>query len=201
MAPIVTIEPNAESPITHANRRNVMRRISRNETSSNAEHELFFLGQRPHLENTVSTMNPNVLNGRFKCSDIFPLVKLDLLRDQDRNNSERAKMAQHVAIKMAGSLAEAFTGEETHNSKLVLRVNVTVVYNGLYVSKANDRIKGVFGRGTTKGRGLPNLRYLTVSIFETGAVAVARQLSSSDGCRCGDKTCQAGGNTSVLWEL
>jgi hypothetical protein len=172
-----------------------MPRLSKIETSSNAEQELSFLGRKPQLENSISTMNLNVLKDRYKCCDIFPMVKLELLRDQDKNQRDRVELAKTVAGSMADSLTETFAGDALR-SKLVLRINmITVVSNGCCPSR--DRIKGLFGRGKAQGKGLAKL---TVSYClycrETGAVAVAKQISRSEE-RSRDEKC----GKTVLMEL
>ena len=129
----------------------------------NAEEEIKLLRERPTLQSSVSSVYLDELKDRFQCSDIYPRVRLDLVREQDRRNPKRVELAQAVAQKMAVSLLENYSGEE-NSSKLILLISISVVSNGRYSP-------------TSRKKGLAKLT-ACYCIFrrDSGAVAVSKQL-------------------------
>jgi hypothetical protein len=147
------------------------------ENSSNAEYALSALADKygHYLANLVSTMDLSVLKGHFNCADVCPIVKVDLLREKDRNRSKRTDLAQLIRDTMQTFLSENFTGNPK-DSKLVLRVNVCVVSDGSH--SYNERFSNMVGRGKAQGYGLSKLT-VSYCLFSrvSGKVVVAKQLS------------------------
>ena len=172
------------------------------ETTDNVSSELKSFSQGCCLKTSLSSMNLNVLQDRYRCCDIYPRVRLDLARKQDRKSSKRLELAEDVANCMAKSLSQTFTGSES-NSKLVLRIHITVVSNGNGTIK--QRIADVLGRGKDKGKGLSKLTVAyCLYCRETGNIAVSKQLSRDEshcGCSSNNLDTQKRRSKAVLLEL
>jgi hypothetical protein len=157
------------------------------ENSTNAENALKSLVEEGELMNTIPKMNLLVLKERFKCSDVFPVVEIDLVRSQDRDSPRRVELAVQVATAMTrSSMFETFTGKE-RESKLLLAIKITVVSDGC---QRNEKMTDLMGKVMgTKGKGLAKvtISYCLVS-RETGEVAVAKQISRAGRGSCSSKT-------------
>ena len=160
-----------------------------------AEQELESFRKRPNLENFVSELNLNVVQNRGRCNDVYPRVRLDLFREQDRFNARRVLIAEILAQKMGKSLLNTFTGDR-NTSEYILRVHITVVSDGSSCRK--DKLKNLCGKGSAQGKGKVKL---TVSYClccrETGDIAVSRQLSRTNFCI----DCKCDASKGLLLEL
>jgi hypothetical protein len=160
--------------------------ISNIENSSNAENALRVLAKEYFLENKVTTMNLSSLKKRFQSSDVFPTVRIDLVRDQDRKNLNRVELAQIIGGTMQTFLSETFSGD-SNESEFVLRVNVSVVSDGSCLRK--DRIASIIGRGKAQGYGLAKLA-VSYCLFSrvSGDVVVVKQLCRWEDYHRGERS-------------
>lgn len=82
------------------------------------------------LHNRLMAVDLDVLEERFKCADIFPIVEVKLVRTKDRNNKTRVKMANRIAENISVSMSEYFTGSCETDSELILAIRISMVSDG-----------------------------------------------------------------------